>query len=504
MLFPYMVYGSKYAQYTFLHAGEGIDTRSSVSLPIIHIDTKDNIISREERTPAVIHIEDIEGRLPQGLSTFTHQAGIKVRGKTAASFAKKSYAIEFCDSIGEEVEFSLFGMRNDGDWILDAMYIDHARMRNRLCTDIWNDYNRIPHSTEEPKALNGTRGIFVEVFLNGEYNGLYCFTERIDRKQLKLKKYKDACRGVSYKATTWDNLMGWCSYNPEASKETLVWNGFEAEYPDVVEQVCWDYLQGFLEFISPEYTSDEQFVAEVESYVHLDNVIDYTLLVNAVYAIDNIAKNVYLSIYNVEDDQRLFFTPWDLDATFGRTYEGSVINKYAFEGAVPFANLLIDRLWQNDACNFRSRIKERWNELKNTTLSVDSVAERIRTYQTLFEESGAFARELQLWPEKCSDIADEADFMIDWYARNMVVMDSVFTETTKVEHLFYPLLSIDGATLFVEGMGTRVTLYDMNGRVIELSNLSNKHQINLPYVGVFFVHVEGAYHTKVYKIQRSK
>ena len=89
MLFPYMVYGSKYAQYTFLHAGEGIDTRSSVSLPIIHIDTKDNIISREERTPAVIHIEDIEGRLPQGLSTFTHQAGIKVRGKTAASFAKK-------------------------------------------------------------------------------------------------------------------------------------------------------------------------------------------------------------------------------------------------------------------------------------------------------------------------------------------------------------------------------------------------------------------------------
>ena len=166
--------------------------------------------------------------------------------------------------------------------------------------------------------------------------------------------------------------------------------------------------------------------------------------------------------------------------------------------------LLIDRLWQNDACNFRSRIKERWNELKNTTLSVDSVAERIRTYQTLFEESGAFAREQQLWPEKCSDIADEADFMIDWYARNMVVMDSVFTETTKVEHLFYPLLSIDGATLFVEGMGTKVTLYDVNGRVIELSDLSDKHQIDLPYVGVFIVRVEDAYHTKVYKVQRSR
>ena len=192
VLFPYEVCGIQYAQCVPLYEGEKTSTLSSVTLPTIHIDTKNNTIGREERTPAIIHIEDAEGRLPLGLFTFTHQAGIKVRGSTATSFAKKSYAIEFCDSIGEEVEFSLFGMRNDGDWILDAMYIDHARMRNRLCTDIWNAYNRIPHLAEEPKALNGTRGIFMEVFLNGEYNGLYCFTERIDRKQLKLKKYKNS------------------------------------------------------------------------------------------------------------------------------------------------------------------------------------------------------------------------------------------------------------------------------------------------------------------------
>lgn len=504
ILFPYAVCGKQYAQCTYIYEEESKSVHSSATLPIVHIDTKDIAIGRQEHTSSVIRIEDSEGRLPGGLSTFIHQAGIKVRGNTATSFAKKSYAVEFCDSAGEEVDISLFGMRSDGDWILDAMYIDHARMRNRLCTDIWNTYNRIPHLIEEPKALNGTRGIFVEVFLNGKYNGLYCLTERIDRKQLKLKKYKEACRGVSYKAITWNNLMGWCSYNPEASKETLVWNGFEAEYPDVVEQMCWDYLQKFLEFISPDYTSDEQFVSEVESYVHLDNVIDYTLLVNAVYAIDNIAKNVYLNIYNVENDQRIFFTPWDLDATFGRTYEGSVINSYAFTGSVPFANVLIARLWENDACNFRSRIKERWNELKNTTLSVDSVAERIRSYQALFEESGAFAREQQLWPEKCSDIADEADFMINWYAHNMAVMDSVLMESTRKEDLFYPLLSIEGSTLFIEGVGTTVTLYDINGRIIELSSLSDRHRIDLPYTGIFIVRIEDSYHTKVYKVQRSK
>jgi hypothetical protein len=142
--------------------------------------------------------------------------------------------------------------------------------------------------------------------------------------------------------------------------------------------------------------------------------------------------------------------------------------------------------------------------LKNSTLSVDSVAERIRSYQALFEESGAFAREQQLWPEKCSDIADEADFMIDWYAHNMAVMDSVLMESTRKEDFFYPLLSIEGSTLFIEGVGTTVTLYDINGRIIELSSLSDRHRIDLPYTGIFIVRIEDSYHTKVYKVQRSK
>lgn len=82
----------------------------------------------------------------------------------------------------------LLGLRDDGDWILDAMYIDHARMRNRLSTDLWIDMNKVPYLSKEPRAINGTRGYFVEVFLNNSYLGLYCLTERIDRKQLQLSK----------------------------------------------------------------------------------------------------------------------------------------------------------------------------------------------------------------------------------------------------------------------------------------------------------------------------
>lgn len=73
-------------------------------------------------------------------------------------------------------------------------------MRNRLCMDLWNSFSPVPYINDEPDAINGTRGKFVEVLVNGKYQGLYCLSEKIDRKQLKLKKdYEDG--GVLFKCT---------------------------------------------------------------------------------------------------------------------------------------------------------------------------------------------------------------------------------------------------------------------------------------------------------------
>ena len=53
-------------------------------------------------------------------------------------------------------------------------------------------------------------GVFVEVFINGDYHGLYCMTDKIDRKLLGLKKIKMkddgevSVRGVLYKGVSWN------------------------------------------------------------------------------------------------------------------------------------------------------------------------------------------------------------------------------------------------------------------------------------------------------------
>lgn len=175
-------------------------------------------------------------------------SGFKIRGAYSAMMAKKSYAVKLKDTDGEtSYDHSFFDLRSDNDWILDAMYIDPARMRNRVSTDLWNDFSMRPYyAEEEPGMINGTRGVFVEVFLNDSYNGFYCMTEKVDRKQLNLKKYNTTGdlttvtqHGGLYKAFDWTigTLLGNKYMNggviPGYGNNSESWSGFEVKYPDI-------------------------------------------------------------------------------------------------------------------------------------------------------------------------------------------------------------------------------------------------------------------------------
>lgn len=82
-------------------------------------------------------------------------------------------------------------MKADKNWILDAGQQDLFRLRNRIATELWNDFARKPYYTADgAEVVTGVRGRVVEVFLNDEYIGIYSLTETMDNKTLGLRKSK--------------------------------------------------------------------------------------------------------------------------------------------------------------------------------------------------------------------------------------------------------------------------------------------------------------------------
>lgn len=375
-------------------------------------------------------------------TVYAGDAMFRHRGASSLRYAKKNYAVKLCDADGQAMDRRLLGLRDDNSWVLDAMTIDKACMRNRVSTDLWNDFSTPPYHRREGwerKAKTGARGRFVEVFLNGTYHGLYCLSEKIDRKQLKLKKYvppsgaSDMLHGVLYKSV---------SYCPETTMRVGVtpgaydndapggvWTGFEVKYPDrESERIDWGPLWNAVNFAAN--STDEEFAAGIGTYFDLPVLIDLMLFIDVAYAADNTGKNLYYYVYDVQDERygsTLGVAVWDVDFSWGRNWEGKDLYR---DYSIPFAYYnnwqLLNRLSAVKGLAWNERLCRRYAELRKGEFSAERMTRRFTSYRALLTESGADLREQQRWPEFHDDIAGDVDDISVWIERRLGFLDGVY------------------------------------------------------------------------------
>ncbi|MCC8146157.1 MAG: CotH kinase family protein, partial [Bacteroidales bacterium] len=369
-------------------------------------------------------------------------ADIRYRGATTASAWKNSFAIKLKDEAGKGIDRSYFGLRNDNYWILDAMSIDDSRMRDRISTDLWNDFSSDPYyKSEEPELVNATRGRYVEVFVDDKYWGLYCMTERVDRKQLKLKKFQDetqTIRGVLYKSDSWtfETMMGYRpNIGPDPGRSPSNYNNskpgwcsYDMKYPDVSDGqlIDWQPLWDVINFCS--VSDEETFSREVRNHFDLPVWTDYYLFLELILATDNHGKNAYFYMYNIQEERKLGIAPWDLDGVLGIQWGGADIS--ATQGFTEYIvrvehgqNNLFRRLKENNVVGFNDTLKARYDRLRETWFSEESLLNRVDTYWELFQRSGADKREKERWG---IDLNRKVNTLKEWISERVEYLNNQY------------------------------------------------------------------------------
>lgn len=377
-------------------------------------------------TPGYIIIKDTNG-----IQLDHIDMKAKFRGSSSLRYTKKNYAVKLLDENNESLDRSLLDMRKDNSWILDAMAIDKARMRNRVAFDIWNDFNTHPYyAAKEPKCKIGIDGKFVEVYINDNYHGLYCLNEKIDRKQLKLKKKDNVIRGLLYKGDNWYGTQFY-GQPTEYDNYSTTYQGFESKYPDVEDDgmTDWAPLAEKQDFVNN--STDEMFKEQVADQFDIPVLRDMFIFINVVGAIDNSGKNMFFSIYDVTTSNKLSFTPWDLDSSFGRNYDSSpypeVCNK------IIFTQNIINRLMELNT-SFMEETCKRYAQLRTTVLSLDNLKKRFTQYYTLLDKSGAAQRETNKWNGIDGiylDFAEELKYINDYLEKRLSYLDKTFNYTSN-------------------------------------------------------------------------
>lgn len=411
---------------TFTELKEQLDDKS---LPIVNLTVDIANVSKPKYIEATIEIVDPQART-EGQTDVTYNCKVKYRGNTSLNYDKKSFAVKLLNANGNSLDASIMGIREDDAWILDAMAIDRTRMRNRLNFDMWNAMSSTPYDTDYGQR-NGTLGNFVELFINGKYHGLYCLTDKINRKLLGIKKADNEegnpiIKGVLYKGDQWSDATRLNGYY-EQSMTGASWNEWELDYPDDYPcQEAYMPLKNFIDYCV--YSSDDEFASGTDEYMYMSNIVDYHVFVLSEGLTDNFMKNTYLSIVNINKGHRMMITPWDLDSSLAGLWNGTYNN-------VPAGNQdlmevgLYRRLWETNLNDYQVTVADRWRTLHKGALSVEAFNERVDEYVRQFEESGAWAREVAVWNGNPVHLEEnlevETNYIKEWYASNATNLENV-------------------------------------------------------------------------------
>ena len=357
----------------------------STTLPVVYMNTKGQQVLKENAIWGNIALLDGNGEEQSVFSipNSIYRATIKYRGASSYSkFDKKQYRIKFYKNEKDSAkEVSLAGMGANSEWVLNGPYLDKTLIRNKLVYDLARELNGWAPDTR-----------FVELFVDGEYQGVYLAVEPVTNgeSRLRLAEFgllsgetayivnRDRIDTGSEEIDTWGKTNGY-TYNalyiryPSKNKITEKQKAYIQKDISEFEQVL--YGKNF---------SDKRM--GYQAYIDMDNWVDY-FIINE-FAMNYDAGNLSTYLYK-ELDGKLQRAVWDFNNGFDnyqwfRT-ETDVLHSVVISW--------FERLWQDE--NFRDRVCERYRQLRETTLADEHIAEKIASYQEKLGE--AVDRNFKVW-----------------------------------------------------------------------------------------------------------
>tara|TARA_B100000508_G_scaffold141077_2_gene146013 strand:+ start:7644 stop:9122 length:1479 start_codon:yes stop_codon:yes gene_type:complete len=331
--------------------------------------------------------------------------GIEQRGSSSLRYDKKSFGIKIYSDKSKDSPSSqsYFDFKQNQKWILDAMFVDQSRLRNKSSFELWK-------SMSGPANHIGIDSRFVEVYINHQTLGVYSFSENYTKEFLDAN---DQC--VLYAGT--DN-------SSQTEFETLIekdpnsrfWGDWEQKLPNPSQEIVWDDFEALNTLIVN--SSNSEFKNTIAHHIDLNNVIDYFLFINLIGGRDNVGKNWFF--FKRDHLSKFNIIPWDMDGTWGRS---PFAEKTSY--SVLITNNLFKRLLETDPANYKLRLKERWKELRLAEFSESNLNGIIASNFAELDSYKVEGLENNLWKVNLN-LKNEQFYMATWVSNRLEFLDERF------------------------------------------------------------------------------
>ena len=363
-----------------------------------------------------------------------------VRGSSTAGYAKKPYKLKFDDS------FKLFGMADKGkSYTMLASYLDQTFIRDKVGLDLGRKL--APTLSWTPNSRSA------EVFINGEYRGLYLFTEsvKIDDKRVKISPKTGMIMETDGSSVS-NSKLGFLSTHKIA---------FAFKDPDEYKTLPDDPEEGVTAaklaaikartnafeaklYSSSAATRDDP-VTGYPSFIDVNSAIDFYLVRE--FTKDNDSdfyRSNYLywdrpgdPAYPAADDKFHFGPVWDFDRSAGNISDTDSAHKYTSSpqgwyirgtgtpsGRKNYKTHWFVQMFKDPA--FDAAVKARWLVIRDKFAAVsttDTAADAAAIGVAADNDRARWAGTAKRYKARGSSYADEIAYVTKWYRDRYNWMD---------------------------------------------------------------------------------
>ncbi|RIX26584.1 CotH kinase family protein [Amnibacterium setariae] len=341
-----------------------------LTLPLVNIATTGDapIVNTDDYVASTVSIASNAG------TPFVGSAQVKGHGNSTWPLPKKPYKIKL------DAKASLLGMPANKHWVLLANYKDRSHLRNDVAL-----------------FLGGRTGLawtpdsrFVEVVLNGRYEGLYQLTE-----QVRIDDDRVAIDSLSSKDTSSTKITGGYLLERDGNRDLATEVGFDTattgqpitmKDPETPTAAQLAYIRDYVDDFEAALYSDHRGDPDTgyAKYIDVDSFVDWYIVEELVENADAFFSSAYF--YKPRGGKLTMGPLWDFDLS---TMDAGITKGKAEQWYVK--NLPWWSEFVKDPA-FEQRVRDRWRVLKP---EFDGVWSRISAQRTA--TATAAAQDEQVW-----------------------------------------------------------------------------------------------------------
>jgi len=322
------------------------------------------------------------------------------------------------------------------DWLLIANLFDPSLVRN--------------HSAKYLASLLDNQDFapmtqFVHLYVNGEYWGVYEFSDERDPAPGRAPLVFDPAPSLSeYMFELDGHLIGWRAHEFVEGEDffTVASEGdvraYDIRYP---RQRDWDgHLEYLRDFV---HRADEAILSRdfdaISAVIDIPSFVDFYLVQELTKNIDVGTFSVFMSLRGQGDERRIHFGPvWDFDRSSGNTL---------YWTAPQFGHASVRNVWFRNMMavpEIFDIVAERWNEVKDGPVRqmVDSLYNLATTHEHSFLRNferhnvlGAsypYPQWYAMLPQETREIdthQGQVSYLLAWYNQRIDWLDAFFNRT---------------------------------------------------------------------------